>query len=619
LAYNWALVGHFLLTGLATLLLLRHFGFPDWQCILLAITYQFSSALVIQFGQVWVHATLAYYPLLWLAWDKWFLERKWHWVGVAGIIIAAIFYSGSLQTDSYLAFFMVAILLGYGIRGADVWRKFSGILLSGVIGFCLGAPVLLSQIELFALSVRKVDTPFNSLHFLGGMASLSALYPWLLGTFRTLDLSKLAGQMYHFGFALFIGSAAVCLALLGTRSSGESTHRLRRQKRTAIWLLVFYFLIASSPLANILYLRIGGLAALALVVLAAIAVTAAIENTKLYITVGRWILVFSIAGAIVSNIFAFVVYPKFLPAVKAKVLLAATKHFAEAPALRSFQVDNLPAEISFRNPETVLATAGLVFLAFLLIKPRLRSSNVLWMTLLVLNLGPVMLFARRFIPHDPIELWHRLLSGGEEQRKVAGLRDTPYRLHDIAPTPTDQLFPWAMSHLYGVRTVHGYGALPLATLSEMSPQQREKHKAQFADVFYWTETSGSSVGVLSTNDISTLVRFHWLGGSPRKLQISEAHLNTIKLDLAPGGADTLQWADTFFPGWKAFANGQEIDLKRYPPCFTSLHIPASTQEVLLRYKPRFLDTGKRLGILGLVIAGGTLVYEPAKRHRNAQP
>jgi hypothetical protein len=440
---------------------------------------------------------------------------------------------------------------------------------------------------------------------LGGMASLSALYPWLLGTFRTLDLSKLAGQMYHFGFALFIGSAAVCLALLGMRSSGESTHRLQKQKRTAIWLLVFYFLIASSPLANILYLRIGGLAALALVVLAAIAVTAAIENTKLYITVGRWILVFSIAGAIVSNIFAFVVYPKFLPAVKAKVLLAATKHFAEAPALRSFQVDNLPAEISFRNPETVLATAGLVLLAFLLMRPRLRSSNVLWMTLLVLNLGPVMLFARRFIPHDRIELWHRLLAGGEEQRKVAGLRDTPYRLYDIAPSSTDQLFPWAMCHLYGVRTVHGYGALPLNTLWEMSPQQQEKHKGHLADVTYRSEAPSSGIGVLSTNGISIPVRFQWLNGSNRRFHIDEARLNRIDLKFDAGKADTLVWADTFFPGWKAFADGREISLKRYPPCFTAFEVPASTDEIVLRYQPRFLGAGILLGILGLITAGAT--------------
>ena len=46
LAYNWTLIGHSLLTGVAMFLLLRRFGFPGWQCVLLAVTYQFSTALV---------------------------------------------------------------------------------------------------------------------------------------------------------------------------------------------------------------------------------------------------------------------------------------------------------------------------------------------------------------------------------------------------------------------------------------------------------------------------------------------------------------------------------------------------------------------------------------------
>src|SRR5439155_252414 len=156
LAYNWTLIGHCLLSGIAMLLLLRHFGFADWQCALLAITYQFSTSLVLHFA-TWVDA-----------------------------------------------------------------------------GFGLAGPVILGQLELFFLSIRKIHTPFNPREVLAPLGSLSAVYPWALGTFRTLDLSKIAAQRYHFGFVLYIGSAAICLALLGAMDRlRDSVFRLQRPRRTA--------------------------------------------------------------------------------------------------------------------------------------------------------------------------------------------------------------------------------------------------------------------------------------------------------------------------------------------------------------------------------------------------
>src|SRR5207247_3071675 len=50
--------------------------------------------------------------------------------------------------------------------------------------------------------------------FLSAPGSLAAVYPWCLGTFRTLDAGKFIGQN-SLGFNLFIGSAAAVLAMAG--------------------------------------------------------------------------------------------------------------------------------------------------------------------------------------------------------------------------------------------------------------------------------------------------------------------------------------------------------------------------------------------------------------------
>src|SRR5204863_1198109 len=124
------------------------------------------------------------------------------------------------------------------------------------------------------------------------LGSLSAVYPWALGTFRTLDLSKIAAQRYHFGFVLYIGSAAICLALLGAMDRlRDSVFRLQRPRRTAFWLLGLYLLIASTPLEKFLYLRVAPLAGMALIVLAGIGISAAVENHPFCRRLGKWVLI----------------------------------------------------------------------------------------------------------------------------------------------------------------------------------------------------------------------------------------------------------------------------------------------------------------------------------------
>ena len=215
-AYNWTRIVHFILSGLGMLLLLRRAGFKDWQCLGLALPYEFAGLYTMSIGHHWIQSSFNYYPFLWIAWDAACAQGKRWGTMAAALLIAGIFYTGNAQSHAFLVVFTLAFGLGYAGRDWKRWRQvLPPLIVSGLLGACLAAPVLLSQVELYVLSTRKSFSSFQGTNLLAGIGSLSAVYPWCLGTFRTLDASKLLGWM-PVGFSLFIGSAAFLLAVLGT-------------------------------------------------------------------------------------------------------------------------------------------------------------------------------------------------------------------------------------------------------------------------------------------------------------------------------------------------------------------------------------------------------------------
>ena len=70
--------------------------------------------------------------------------------------------------------------------------------------------------------------------------------------------------------------------------------------------------------------------------------------------------------------------------------------------LRVFQVENLPAEITFQNRETLFAWLGLVALAVLVLSPARRNQTACWIGLLILNLLPVLWFCYRYVPRGDL-------------------------------------------------------------------------------------------------------------------------------------------------------------------------------------------------------------------------
>jgi hypothetical protein len=573
----------------------------------LALTYQFAGCFAVFFGHPWIQASFLYYPFLWIVWSAAAEEHSWRRAGIGAAICGLIFYSGNLQSHVYLLLFALCISAAYGSVDRNAFlRVVRSISFSGAVGAAFAAPVLLPQIEYYFNSVNTVHSSWS---WLAGVFSLSAIFPWMLGTFRTLDVGKAIG-VNGAGFVLFVGSAAFVLAVLGCWKGETVLREQRGAKRTALVLIALYLVVCSTPLLAILYTRIGPMAVMGLVVLAAFGLTSLREW---HVPLPKLsLIVAGVAAAIILalNQIAFTVYPRYIDRVRTLVATRdqVNRSFDQTPALRSFQVENFPREISVRNPETVFAFLSLIVLAIYLW--RRRPAPFTQWALLTLNFVPIILFFVRYVPNHPTLYWNRLLAGGPEQRRVAqALNPAHLRLLEEAPSFNDMLFPNNMGHLQKLHTVHGYSALQPASLSHW-PLQRPPPPKLVADFVYSSE-SRSEIGRLAQISESDNSRLQCPG---REVSIARETLNTLQVSMDPGPAAALLRTDTFYPGWQLELNGAQIALKRGALPFSTIQLCANDASsiAVYRYRPSHLSATIWLSAIASFILIGTLVLSGAQ-------
>ncbi|NQU09474.1 hypothetical protein HQ590_01675 [bacterium] len=607
LAYNWTLIGHLLLSAWGAFLLLRRLSLPAPAQVGLALAYPLAGGHLLFFGHPWIVAAFLWYPFLWRVWEEAWEEPvpPWWSVPAASGLAAAVFLAGNLQSHVYLALFAVAFVFGRGADAVRRWRRVLGVVgLPLALGALCAAPVLATQIEAFLQSTRPI-VQHPAFASLCGVGSLAGFYPWALGTFRTLDLGRIVNES-GVAWLLFLGTPATLLAL------GALRHRpapaLVSMRRTALLLVVVYLVIASTPLKTVLYLRSAGLAVLGLLVLAALGLQR-LQNSTASCRRAAFGVLGAVAGlALAVHLAVWIVYPQIVP--RLLEYFEQQPHGDAAPEtirpLRRFQVLNLPGEVTFRNPETVAACAGALWLTWLLWSPRARRSAVGVPGLMLLNLVPLVLFAHRFVPRHPVSVWEQLLAGGPEQQRVArALVDSPARLYETTEKDWDKLYPKNFPHLYRVRTVHGYSAIQPPNIYRWPAADPGAWVHRIADATYDIGAPGRP-GQLAWIDRARWARFQWTDDGVRPLAIRQPDLCTITIGVGDGLAGHLQWTDNRYPGWQATTSDRRVDLRPVPPLFAELDVPAGARTLWLRYRPTYLVGGlvaTTVGLLGIVLAG----------------
>jgi hypothetical protein len=315
-----------------------------------------------------------------------------------------------------------------------------------------------------------------------------------------------------------------------------------------------------------------------------------------------------------------VIYPRYVDRVRAFVAERdkINPSFSETPALRAFQVDNLPREISIQNIETALAFFSLLGLGLYLRKPRPETSQQF--ALLAINFLPVIFFFSRYVPNEPVDYWERLIAGGSEQRNVAAIVNPQHlRLLEKPMSLNDMLFPNDMGHLQQIHTVHGSSALQPPSLYNW-PAGLESPSQPIADYIYVSEERGRPTGELRqlTSDGSS--RFQC---SRRKVTLLGESLNSVTLSITPGPEDKLLRTDTYYPGWQARLDGKPVPVIRSKLPVSTIQLPQSdtVSTVTYKYRPTFLAPTILIAsasfiFVALALAfGGTKLISPERVNR----
>jgi len=224
-------VGHLYWAGLGMYVLLRTLRWPEQPvsrpaALFAAVTLAFADPLLIHLGNLNLIAVLSWLPWVLAAFVRGLEGERWRWAGIAGVLLAVGSYAGHAQSTLYIGLALVVLTIGWTAtmfwetRRAR-WQPAAMLLLTGLLGVLLTAPILLPAWELTRHAVRSdftyQDTVAYSLAPTQALAGL--VTPSLFGRGPALHWSLWERvELPYLGVpALILAVAGVALALPAQR------------------------------------------------------------------------------------------------------------------------------------------------------------------------------------------------------------------------------------------------------------------------------------------------------------------------------------------------------------------------------------------------------------------
>ncbi len=624
LAYNWNYILRGIITGLGMFLLLRYFRIDFQVATILALIYQFAGWFTLYFGHPWIQGSFLYFPFLWIIWMKALNGRFLPNAGLGAIFCGLIFYAGNLQSHTYLPIFAISFLVAIAIKDRKLFYKAFGVTISsGIIGALVAFPVLCNQVEFFLLSVRNTN---NSTiwyqQLLATPFSLAAIYPWMFGTFRTLDAARLV-NMNGIAFQLFCGPVVLFFAIWAAWIFRKEKGKISFGICQATILMVTYLFIISTPLAKYLYPRCAALAGMGIILLAALAVQAILERkTRPQPQLIKYFLVAMLSIGGITSSLAWWVYPIFREKIEAKIISVDKSNgiLPSAPSLRKFQIYNFPQEVSISNPECAITLIAVIVFATALLtrKSDIRKSILL---ALLISALPVFIFHMRFRPSQPVELWHKLLAGGPSQKQAITKLAGGLRLDESTTRANDMIFPMAYASFYQVHVVQGYSALQPASLF-VYPTTASPVPPDWKDDFFSISKVGEETLLQSTTG-NQPSRFRSVKNNESlPVKIIQESQNQLVLDTSKlANSEIILRTDTYYPGWTKKNGDSTIEIGKLNPCFSIIRPSINTPDEIteLNYTPRSMRTAPPIVASGIILCVGFILSGFMRRKTGIAP
>lgn len=164
--------GHLFWAGLGMYILLRTMRWPDYPvsrpaAFFAAIGFTFCDPLLIHFGNLNLVAVLSWLPWILAAFVRALDHGKLSWAALAGVLLAVSTYAGHAQSTFYIGLALLLYTAGRLVTDSllvapaqrRAWKlPVASLVLTGILGILLAAPILLPAVELAGFTVRAEFT-----------------------------------------------------------------------------------------------------------------------------------------------------------------------------------------------------------------------------------------------------------------------------------------------------------------------------------------------------------------------------------------------------------------------------------------------------------------------------
>ena len=269
-AWHLGLIGRFLVAGLGMLVFLRSQGCRVWVATALAAAYMMNTEFVS-----WIYHQWALASFCWMPWVLWALyagrAKSPRYIALAAVFLGLSLLGATLQHVAFILIVLGCVWMGWitegspvgglrqslwgrpsgwGVRLADsVLLVTTGLLAAGLVAFML-EPTVAAYLENLRAGHKRegIGYAFGWSQPLRMAAAWPlTLYPFVLGSVQTLDLTKAfipSGVSYA-----FFGTMPMLLAIVGLFA--------KRVPMAAKLLVVAGLLIPLTPLVGVLYQRVS--------------------------------------------------------------------------------------------------------------------------------------------------------------------------------------------------------------------------------------------------------------------------------------------------------------------------------------------------------------------------
>jgi hypothetical protein len=664
-AFVWSAWLHLVLTGWFVYLFLRRIGVGRLGSVAGAVVWQGNS-----FTVAWIHlpttlCTVAWLPLILLCCDRALVAGRARYAMLGGVALGLSYLGGhpqvflyvGLMTAAYLVARSFARVVSPSVRGRLTRLVTTGAIVAG-IGLGLAAAQLLPTLE-FLPAAHRTFTPGPESY---AAFLRRAVQPVQLSSFLLPHPLGHPGEGSYVGpenyaeYTLYLGVVALGLALWAAVFSRAW------QARFLAGAAVIATLIATgAPLNWPLYqwlpgfARAGGparislLAIFSLSMLAGLGVEAIARAERLTSRVGLGALLALLAAG--GWLWWFFVTPplgQFRSALPAVMGAEARKGLG----LVAISIVLLLA-LRRRAPGWLQVALVVVLGLDLLLAARghLHVSPRDWVYAESANPGPTSgriignaadwpsnRFPNAVLPPNAATVYHLRDIGGYDSLYFSHYRDFAAMIQGGDPSPPfngNMLLPRLkrvydpdMVKLAGVNTILSPTRLENAPLERIGayytqaplgawPRAWVAQSAVFALDWQQAQEAMVRLGALPDCVIITgpdqSAETPSPGVHPTAL-LTDISPNAVTVDLPQGGGGYLFLADTYAPGWRAYADGRDLPIRVAYLAFRAVPLPRDSTRVEFRYQPASFRVGLFISLLTLAAVAATLVSTRVRRH-----